>query len=154
MTRLNFIQGWHVSDSLRLYKIFTRYSKVNWAVVAQLVALQTRRARVRFPMVSLEFFIDIILSVALWPWVDSASNRNEYQEYFLWGQRRPVRRVDNLTTFKCRLSGYLGASTSWKPKGLSRPVMGLLHIFSQNLTQYEIFAWHWHLAGFELFTWH
>jgi hypothetical protein len=23
------------------------------------------------------FFIDIILPVALWPWVDSASNRNE-----------------------------------------------------------------------------
>ena len=31
----------------------------------------------------LEFFIDIILPVALWPWVDSASNRNEYQVYFL-----------------------------------------------------------------------
>jgi hypothetical protein len=26
-------------------------------------------SRVRFPMVSLEFFVDIILSVALWPWV-------------------------------------------------------------------------------------
>ena len=36
---------------------------------------------VRFPMVSLEFFIDIILPAATW--VDSASNRNEYQEYFL-----------------------------------------------------------------------
>jgi len=24
-----------------------------------------------------------ILPVALWPWGDSASNRNEYQEYFL-----------------------------------------------------------------------
>jgi len=34
-------------------------------------------------MVSLEFFIDIILPATIWPWVDSASNRNEYQEYFL-----------------------------------------------------------------------
>ena len=33
--------------------------------------------------VSLEFFIDIILLAALWPWGDSAYNRNEYQEYFL-----------------------------------------------------------------------
>jgi hypothetical protein len=32
------------------------------------VALQTGTSRVRFPMVSLEFSIDIIVSVALWPW--------------------------------------------------------------------------------------
>ena len=31
-------------------------------------ALQARRSRVRFPMVSLEFFIDIILLAALLPW--------------------------------------------------------------------------------------
>jgi len=36
-------------------------------------ALQTVSSRVRFPMLPLEFFIDII----------TASNRNEYQEYFL-----------------------------------------------------------------------
>ena len=33
----------------------------------------------RFPMVSLEFFIDIILRA-------TASNRIECQEYFLWGK--------------------------------------------------------------------
>jgi hypothetical protein len=40
-----------------------------------------------------------------------------------------VRTADNLTTFMCRLSKNLGASTSWNPKGLSRPVMGLLYIY-------------------------
>ena len=41
---------------------------------------------------------------------------------------RPVRRADNLTTFMCRLSRNLGASTSWKPQGLSTPVTGLLYL--------------------------
>jgi len=45
---------------------------------------------------------------------------------------RPVRRTDNLTAFMCRLSGYLGASVSWNPQGLSRPVMGLLYLVSQG----------------------
>jgi hypothetical protein len=34
-------------------------------------------------MVSLEFFIDIILPAAIWLWGRPAYNRNEYQEYFL-----------------------------------------------------------------------
>jgi len=38
-------------------------SAVGWGT-----ALQVGRSRVRFPMVSLEFFIDVILPVALWPW--------------------------------------------------------------------------------------
>jgi len=46
-----------------------------------------------------------------------------------WGWRRPVRRADNLTTFMCRLSWNLGASTSWHPQGLSRPVMVLLYLY-------------------------
>ena len=46
-----------------------------------------------------------------------------------WGQRRPVRTADNLTIFVCWLSWNLGASTSWNPRGLSRPVMGLLYLY-------------------------
>ena len=38
------------------------------------------------PISSLEFFTDIILPAALSPEVDSTSNRNEYQEYFLGGK--------------------------------------------------------------------
>jgi hypothetical protein len=41
-----------------------------------------------------------------------------------------MRRDDNLTTFMWRLSGHLGASTSWNPQGLSRPVRGLLYFLS------------------------
>ena len=37
-------------------------------------------------------------------------------------------RADNITTFMCRLSWNLGASTSWNPLVLSRPVMGLLYV--------------------------
>ena len=34
--------------------------------------------------------------------------------------------ADNLATFMCRLSWYLGPSIPWNPHCLSRPVMGLL----------------------------
>ena len=40
-----------------------RGSAVGWGT-----ALQVGRSRVRFPMLSLEFFIDVILPAALWSW--------------------------------------------------------------------------------------
>jgi hypothetical protein len=50
---------------------------VGWGIV-----LQVGRSRFRFPIMSLEFFIDII-QPHYGTGVDSASNRNEYQEYFM-----------------------------------------------------------------------
>jgi hypothetical protein len=77
-------------------------------------ALQAGRSRVQFPMVSSEFFIDIILSVVLWPWGRLSLKQK-------WGGGGK----GGWCTFMCRLYRNLGASTSWNPKGLSRPVMGL-----------------------------
>ena len=48
------------------------------SAVGRGIALQVGSWRVRLPIVSLEFFIDIIFPAALWPWGDSASKRNEY----------------------------------------------------------------------------
>ena len=83
----------------------TRGGAVGWGT-----ALQVGRSRVRFPMVSLEFFIDIILPVALGPGVDSASKRNEYQEYFLEGKGG---RCVGLTTLPPSCADCLEI---WKPQ--------------------------------------
>ena len=55
------------------------------------------------------------------------------------GKRRPVCRADNLTTFMCRLSWNLGASTSWNPQGLSRPVIQLLYLYKLQCLSYHRF---------------
>ena len=38
--------------------------------------------------------------------------------------------ADNLTTFTCQMSWNLRTWTSWKPLGLSRPIMVLLYLYS------------------------
>jgi hypothetical protein len=58
----------------------------NSVISYERTVLKAGRSQVRFPTLSLKIFVDIILLAALWPGVDSASNRNEYQEYFLWGK--------------------------------------------------------------------
>ena len=49
-------------------------------------ALQARRSQIRFPMLSLKVFSDIILPATLSPGVDSVSNRNENPKCFLRGK--------------------------------------------------------------------
>jgi len=76
-------------------------------------------------MMSLEFFIYIIIPAALWPLGLTQPPTEMSTRHFLKG-KATVRTADNLTTFMCRLSWILWASDSWNPQGLSRPVMGLI----------------------------
>ena len=77
----------------------------------------TGRSRVRFPMFSLKFFINIILPACYGPGVDSASNRNEYQEYLLGGKggrcvgltTLPPSCADSLEVWEPQSSGTLRA---------------------------------------------
>jgi hypothetical protein len=113
----------------------TTVAKAGWApgpvwrgAVGWGTALQAGRSRIPFPMVPLDFFYNNSSGRAMvlgstQP-LTEMSTRN-----ISWCERRPVRRADNLTTFVCRLSWNLRASTSWNPQGLSRPVMGLLYLY-------------------------
>ena len=60
-----YVTTWlsHYNSSKQYLKIWARGGAAGWGT-----ALQVRRSRVWFPMVSLEFFIDTILLAALWPW--------------------------------------------------------------------------------------
>jgi len=62
------------------------------------------------------------------PGVDSASNRNEYQQHFLGGKGG---RCVRLTIYHhpMPLSRNLGTLTSWNPLGHFRPVTGLLYLY-------------------------
>ena len=63
--------------------VYVRKMGIHGGAVSWGTAPQAGSSRVRLPKGSLEFFVDIILPAHYGPGVDSAFNRNEYQEYFL-----------------------------------------------------------------------
>jgi hypothetical protein len=73
-------------------------------------AIQTGRSRDRFPMVSLDFFIDIILPAALWPWGRLSLLTEMCTRNISWGK---VGRCVGLTTLPPSCASYLKI---WKPQ--------------------------------------
>ena len=57
------------------------------------------------------------------PEVDSASNRNEYQEYLLGGKKRPVRKADSLLP-SCAVVTKSGSPNFLEPTGPLRACNG------------------------------
>ena len=73
-----------VGDNKFYSELKTAYLNKGGTAVAQWLRLQIGRLVVRSQLVSLEFFIDIKSFRSHYgPGVDSASNRNEYQEHLL-----------------------------------------------------------------------
>ena len=85
------------------------------------------------------FFIDIKSFRSHYgPGVDSASNRNEYREYFLGVKSGRYVRLTTLPRPCAVVTKSERDVTSWNPLGLSRPVMGLLYLFLY--TMFKIFS--------------
>ena len=75
------------------------------------------------------FFIDLIPLAALWPLVDTAFNKIDYEEYLLGGG---VNLAGAYGTSCGDRPGMQEASTSWSPQVLSRPVQEVLYLFQYS----------------------
>ena len=65
------------------------------------VVFMTQRSGVRFPLVSLEFFSDIILPEATMALRSTQPPTEMITRFIAWWQRLPLRKPDNLTTILC-----------------------------------------------------
>jgi hypothetical protein len=65
--------------------------------------LQAGRSRIRFPMKSLDFAIDLIVPAAIWPWGSTQPLTEMSTRNLPGGKWQLAREVDNLTAM-CELS--------------------------------------------------
>jgi len=103
--------------------------------------LQIERSLVQSQLVSLEFFIDIkFFRSDYGPGVDSASNRNEYQEYFLGSKDG---RCVRLTTLPPSFAVVMksGSLNFLEPSGPLQACNRTGSTFTFNMRKYDIGLW-------------
>ena len=65
-------------------------------------------------------------------------NRNEYRRFSFWDKDGLCVELTTLPPSCADCLEILGTSTSWTPKGLSRPVAGKLYLFYLNRFQEHV----------------
>jgi len=88
-----------------------------------------RRWLVRSQLVSVDFSLTLNPSDRTMALGSTQSLTQMSTRSISWGQRRPVRKADTLPP-SCAFVTKSGNLTSWNPLGLSRPVKGLLYLFT------------------------
>lgn len=93
------------------------------ARLLQKLRYQSEGSRVRFQIVS-EYFTDLILPAALWPWGQVTLLQKWLPSISLGGKHVQCIGMTTLPPLCADCLGSPGAPTSWSPKGPPRPVMG------------------------------
>jgi hypothetical protein len=118
-----------------------RYKFMMGTAVAQWLRCYATNRKVAglIPAGVMEFSLTKFFRSHYGPGVDSASNRNEFREYFLGVKSG---RCVRLTTYHhpVPLSRNLGTLTSWNPLGLSRPITGLLYLCLYRFMMDNVFV--------------
>jgi hypothetical protein len=119
--RKNYCYG---ESSSKLEFLITCFFDTCGGAVSWDTVLQAETSQARFLMVTLELFIDLILLEALWPWGRFSLQQKWVPGILVAGKDGRCVGLSTLPPSSADSLEVLGVSTSWSPKGLSRPVQG------------------------------